>query len=345
MTKLGRLSLIVAMACASAALAPSASAANAPAQSRPEATAASEAFEKGLRHFKKKEYEAARVYFQQAYTAVPAEGTLQNLALAEFWTRRYVDALRHFKAYVKRPFVDTEFVQKDLPKILQRCQEKTAHARVSTSPRAIVLLDGEPVADLADVLDMAPGTHTLVARFETDETRTLTVAAGETVDIAFRAPEKAPVAAAPPPPPRPPAIAHEPVAPPAKPVPASDWSPRKTVAVGLGIGAAVALVTGGAFAGVALSDSSKANDAQSALGPHGCTLPTAPECARLRDLEGSQNRNSSIAYAGLGAGAALGTAAVVLWFLPTKAEPRKGRLWLSPSFGATGTAFTAGGMF
>lgn len=301
--------------------------------------AATRTFQEGLRLYKKNDFEGARVHFRQTYVVYPSAEVLENLALAEFHTGRYVEALRHFKTYAKMPNAKPNAADNELRPYFQTCNEKTGHALIRVPPYTQVTLDGEAV-DTVEATDMAPGSHTVIARGPNlDETRTFSVAEGQSIEIAFRVPEPKKAVVVAPLPVTPPAPVLVPAASKERPASESSWTGRQKLALGLGIGAGVALGTAGVFVALAADQQSKARSA----GNNPC--PSSSGCSSFRDAVDARQFDTTVALVAASVGGALALTSAVFWLWPGAQEKPTMGAWVAPSIGKDGALMTWGGRF
>lgn len=282
-------------------------------------------FNEGLEFARAGKFEQARQAFLQAYALYQDPATLWNLAIAEMKTDHSVDALRHIKAYLKTPKPDPAYVSV-APSLIEKLNAKTGHVAVDAPQGADITVDGERVPDrtpLADVLDVSPGDHDVIAQIGTNTAREhVVVAAGQTVRVKLNFPSaSAPTQPASPQTPQ--------VAPPTEP-PAEDdrtggtiWKPMTFI-----LGGVTLLAGGGALYFSAKSSDAKdranglAAEHAGAQCPAGSGGPTF--CQDLRDARDEQGSAADAATVmAIGAGVLLAAtgASAVLWLT----RPSRGR--------------------
>jgi hypothetical protein len=208
-------------------------------------------FKEGLRRHDRNDEEGARLSFLEAYAVLKRPNILFDLARAEQLTGHAVEALGHYKLFVKEPGVsaaDIAVAQRHINEL----NGVTGHLQIDVSAGAEVSVDASTLAQkgpLQDVVDVSAGGHTCTARLG-EQTKTLTVTArpGETVRVTIDVS-----------PPAPPPVPVEPIEsatlPPPEP-PRSHFAKHFTV-IGLDVAGLVALGLG---VGYSLAAKSKSND-------------------------------------------------------------------------------------
>jgi hypothetical protein len=312
-------------------------------------------FKEGLARVKSKDFEAARLSFEQAYAVLHRPLILWNLALSEEKTSRPLDALAHFRQVAREAPTDADraSAQKHVDALLGELSRIDVQAPAGTT----FTLDGSSeawTAPLGDPLDVTAGHHVVAATLAggVAKSSNIDAVAGEVAHVSFAADPPAPVvAAATPaaPPVAPTAAAPLPDVPPSPDASAKPfWTARTVTATVL---AGVAVVAGGAAAafGLASQNNKSAVDSYRTDHPRNyCNVPpgtAAPsDCTPWNDAVNAQNRDANISNAlYFGAGAfALG--AVVSWFF----WPKDGHLkaaWVLPAVGAQTVGAEAGGRF
>jgi hypothetical protein len=312
-------------------------------------------FREGLARVKSKDFEAARLSFEQAYAVLHRPLILWNLALSEEKTSRPLDALAHFRQVAREAPSDADraSAQKHVDALLGGL----SRIDVQAPPGSTFTLDGSSVAGtapLGDPLDVTPGHHVVAATLAGGQAKSSDVdaVAGEVARVSFAADPPAPAVAAAPP-------AAAPVAPTAAPplpdVPPSPdaspkpfWTARTVTAT---VFAGVAVVAGGAAAAfglASLNNKSAADRYRANYKSHYCLVPpgtAAPsDCVPCNDAVNAQNRDANISNALYFAAGALALGAVVSWFF----WPKEGHVkaaWVLPAVGAQTVGAEAGGRF
>ena len=301
--------------------------------------ASREAFEKGTQQYKANDLEGARISWAQSYAAFASISTLQNLAAVEYETDHCVDALKHFRIYLRSPNAEPAFLEK-IPKLAADCNAKTGHVRVMVPSGVAVSVDGKRAVDLADVVDVLPGSHVVTAEGGgLHDTRPIAVGAGQTIELRFE-----PLAPAVDAGPRSAAPASPPDAAPSGPSATQTfWTAPHTWGVVLGSSAVVALGVGIGFGLAANSEKSSIVSMQGSQQHWACAGSASTGCSTLQDEKSTQRRNGILSDVGLGLGASLAVAAGIVWFLP--ADREKTGLWIAPSIGHAGGGVLAGTRF
>ncbi len=127
-------------------------------------------FEEGLTLADAGKHEAARVKFQQAWAVMKAPAVLYNLARSEQLTGNDVDALDHFRLFLRIGADDAKITDamrdkaKDNVAVLAT---KTAQIEVEVASTARVAIDGKPIEFRPrEPVPVRPGRHTVEATFE-----------------------------------------------------------------------------------------------------------------------------------------------------------------------------------
>ena len=304
--------------------------------------AAKRSFEVGQDQYKRNDLEGARISFAQSYAAWPAIETLRLLAITELNTNHFVDALKHFKMYAKDKNADPQFVKDPLPEFIARCNTHVGHIRVTTSPGAIILVDGRRVYDLTEAVDVMPGDHTV--GFRGAPPRSVSVGALDFVELTMGAPPAA-VASAPASPETPPPVG----------LPRANhaeegstgpgfWTARNEWAAGLGGAAVVSAAIGVGFGVDANSKRSSFSNANGAAS--GCN-PTSTNglCMNLMQTASTQRTDAYASQVALGLAGAFAVSAVVVLVAWPHAGAKRGATWVAPSVGQGSGGLVAGGSF
>jgi hypothetical protein len=248
-------------------------------------------FEEGVARVRSNNLTAALVSFQQAYAVAHNPVVVWNLALTEEKTNHALDALGHFKEYLRlTPGTDPDRASAQIH--VDGLNAATGHIDVTAPAGATIAVDGGRAlgpAPLGDHVDVVPGHHDVEARFGTVvKTVGVEALAGQTTRADFSALEASvPVASPPPsvaPPPPPvelPAQADEGFG------PSSSTAMLVTVVV---IGGAAVLASGAGLA-FGIASSHQANEAATLRQDvPNCAGTTSPDCQRLAsDVSAQQN--------------------------------------------------------
>ncbi len=225
-----------------------------------ESSEAEKRFAEGLDLYQKGKIEEARVKFLQAYGVLLRVNILWNLAISEYFSNRKLDALRHFRKFVKAPDAVASDAKLAREKFIPEIEHVVGRIRVETTDGAEVSVDGEVqlgAAPLDGPVDAAPGKHHVRAVAKGDDRSVdVDVAPGAvaTASLIF------PVAIAPPPP-----TAHADAT---TATPPPGLSGRVVTTLALAGGAIVATGVGVVF-------SLNASSASSRAGSFGSQLPTS----------------------------------------------------------------------
>ena len=316
-------------------------------------------FKEGLSRVKNKDYEAARLSFEQAYAVLHRPLILWNLALSEEKTGHPLDALAHFRqvAHDAPADADRASAQKHVDTLLGQLSRIDVQAPAGT----VLGLDGGDgswTAPLTDPLDVMPGHHVVAAKMSGGGTKSSEVDAvagqvahvsfvADPVQVAFAVPLPATGTAAPataPPP------ATDPLAsPPPDEAPKPFWGPR-TVTATVFVGAAVVAGGFGAAFGIAsqnnktaVSTFQKQHPSQSYCEPvPGKSLSS--DCGPWNNAVNAQNRDAELSDALYFTAGALALGAVVSWFFWPKPGHAK-TTWVVPDVGPERAGIEAGGRF
>jgi len=250
---------------------------------------ADQRFQAGMKAAEQGRYEEARQAFADAYSLQPTQPTLWNLAMAEYRTGKYVDAIRHVKLYMRQTPRESRY-EALAPQFLERLGAQTCHVEIETVAGADVYVDDDRMNDkapLPDAVDVAAGDHTIeVKKGERGANAKTTCAVGQTVHVRVLFDDPTPP---PPPPPVPTVTAPRPPPPPPRDPGAERgefWSTGRIVGFSVAGAGLVAGVTG--FAIFSVQKSSASDDAAaitSRLAPDACRRqPSLPDCGELRSL-------------------------------------------------------------
>lgn len=282
----------------------------------PEMREAETRFEEGLALYGKGSINEARVKLVQAYAVLGRTNILWNLAVAEFYSSRFLESVRHMRAFVRSPDADPADVATAKKQFLPQLEKQTGRIALTAPKSSLIAVDGDEMgpAPLAEPVDVVPGRHLILARTGSgDQTTSVTVNAGQTLYATIGAPE--PTAAA--------ARGSEPI-----PIsngggePASSSekpSNTRTVAsLALGGAAVIAAGLGTFFIISAGGHDDDAKDAQTKIGPdpRACTNNANPECSRLVEANDAHDQAQGLAggmFIGAGVLAVAAVLTYVLW--------------------------------
>ena len=282
------------------------------------------------------DFEGARLAFVQAYALDAEPRYLCSLAQAEAKGGHPLEALAHFRQYLRLPAV-TEDERRAASSFVADVSAKTGHIRVETVAGATITLDSTTevgTTPLVDPIDVAPGPHRLRAtKGAQSATATIAPGAGETVvwQLQWESPPGPGAAGGSGPPLAPSPAPEEGLTPNGKPLPTTKW----IVAAGLVGGGLLSFGVAGAFTGAASNEATKEFQLSAQTGV--CLQPpTTAACAALKNAADVHATYGNVAIgfiAGGGALAAAGVVALVAW--PTL-KPAKARGFFAPVVTASG---------
>ena len=145
-------------------------------------------FEEGIARVRAHDFEAALLSFRQAYAVTHSFAVVWNLALVEEKTNHPVEALGHFKEYLRvAPPTDPD--RSRARKHIDGLNAAMGHIDVSAPTGAVITVDGTQslgATPLGDPVDVLPGRHSVEARLGA-VVRSLTVdaLAGPTIRADF----------------------------------------------------------------------------------------------------------------------------------------------------------------
>jgi hypothetical protein len=310
-------------------------------------------FTEGLARVKVKDFEAARLSFEQAYAVLHRPLILWNLALSEEKTGHALDALVHFRQVTREAVSESD--RTSAQKHVDALMAELSRIDVQAPPGTTFAVDGTAlsgVAPLADPIDVTAGHHALEAHMAAGVSKTSDVdaLAGQVVHVTFAADAPVPVAASAPAP----SVAASATASTQAPEPASPdvataanpfWTPRTVTAATLA-GAGVVAAGFGILFAVESNNNKKTVEGFKTAHPSQsyCSGSDAPVCVTWKDAVNAQNRDAHISDAIYFAAAAFGVGAVVSWFFWPKHGPAKSA-WLAPAIGPGTAGVGAGGSF
>jgi hypothetical protein len=302
----------------------------------------------GLALHKKGDDAGALIKFQQAYALVPLPEILFDLARAEQLTGHLLEAQQAYRKCLADPAFSAH--AQEARQRLDELKGQLGHVRIDAPAHAAVTLDGQPVVDWSNPIDVLPGSHTVTATNVWQDTRAVTAVAGQVVEVtigpADSAPPPAPVAA----PVAPPTPSPAPAPPPVdsgttEPAPSSGTNSTKLVVAGSLAGLAVVSVGVGVVFGV--QSIGKSNDASTLNGQRGstpCPAAGASLCQNLSNDYSAQKTDSTVAGVLYVTGGVLAVGAIATWLLwPTSTA--SGGAWIVPSVSPEWAGVTAGGQF
>ncbi len=127
-------------------------------------------FEEGLELADAGKAEPARLKFQQAWAVFKAPAVLYNLARAEQLTGHDLEALEHFRGFLKVGATDVKISDAMRDKAKQNAIElakKVGQVDIQVPPSARVSVDGKPLDETPkEPVAVQPGRHTIEASFD-----------------------------------------------------------------------------------------------------------------------------------------------------------------------------------
>ena len=295
-------------------------------------------FQEGVAAADARNYEAARVAFQQAYALKPHPSVLRNLGQAELKTGHYLDAARHLSTFIRDTTFGTTAERESAKKSLAEAETKVGKLLLEVDVLgAEITVDGEisgrsPLG--ADPIYVEPGQRVVRVQkdgydlyeqtqaFEPNRVIRLKVALRPTAPVPT---EAAAVMRVPPtvvepvvvPPP-----AERPSSPPPKDRVERGGTETRTVV--LVSGAALTALAAGFGIGFSISGESLEEEATSqrafieqTLGETACAPGSPPNraCTKLNDTLDRRNRANAIAQGSFIAAGVLGAATLATFFL------------------------------
>ena len=127
-------------------------------------------FDEGLELADTGKHEPARLKFQQAWSVFKAPAVLYNLARSEQLTGHELEALEHFKLFLKVAATDVKVTDAMREKARQNVIElspKVGQVDIDVPPNARVSVDGKPLDETPkEPVPVQPGRHRIEATFE-----------------------------------------------------------------------------------------------------------------------------------------------------------------------------------
>lgn len=272
------------------------------------ATAEAQArFKEGLDLVDASKFGEARLKFLQASAVLKAPAVLFNLAMTEQKTGYDVDAVEHYRAFLKTSTTDPRMTDAMRDKARQNIAlllPKVAQIDIEVAPGAKVIVDNKPLDEAPkEPIAVAAGRHTVEASFD-GKTRSVNVdaAVGEITKakIDFQTTEATS--------PQPPASEGE----------------RTTVGwvvpIGLGVLGVAGIVTGAVFSSASNSTSDDLAKQRQAS-PGLCAPPRSQACTGYEDKISTLDTQITMSWVGYGVGAAALIGAVATFvFLPKSSK-------------------------
>lgn len=260
-------------------------------------------FDEGLALADQGQYEAARVKFQQAYAVFKSATVLFNLARTEQVTGHELEALNHFRLFLRVSGTDSKIndsMRERAKANVTELSRKVSQVDIEAPTDARLTVDGKALEEAPkEPVPVEPGRHTIEATFQ-GRVKSVSVecGAGNVVKAKIEFESGGPTT-------EPPGVA-----------PSSGWTPVRIATVsGLGALAVTGIVLGFVFHG---SASNKVDQAQTLTMNHGCLdAPasdlTCAKAAQLRSDRDSAVTLSTVSFIGGTVLAAGAVTAALLW--------------------------------
>ncbi len=305
-----------------------ASAAHAQDSSSPEYVEARQRLQEGKTLYAGGNLDGARLKFEQACAVLKTPACQRALGLADFYTKRYLEALGNLQKALEDRELDTT-QRKEITDLMQQAYDKTGHLEIHAPAGGRVKIDDTVDAGnapLNDVVNVTIGTHTISVSIEgKTERKTVECSEGKIlkVDFADRFPEMGD-------------HGHGPT----EPVETRKSAVPPTGAIVTGAVGLVGIGLGIGF-GVASGSANSDNLSRGATAGGICTTnPTAQVCLDGKATRDSQQTDAVISTIGYVAGG-VALAAAVVWWLVAPRKIVEHRAMILPTFGPR----TAGASF
>lgn len=286
---------------------------------------AQQRFQEGLDLADAGKHEPARLKFQQAWSVFKSPAVLFNLARTEQLTGHELEALEHFRQFVKISQTDAKITDAMRDKARQNTEElgrKLGQISVEVPATARVTVDGKPVDSIADPVPVRPGNHKVEATFE-GKTKNVSVDCTAGVVVKAKIEFEAGFT-------EPPGEGH-------RSMPTGKWLVPTIMGVaglaGIGLGIGMA-----ASSNSAKDDSEALRDATQGLcapAPGG----DAAKCAEYRGKREDASSAATISYVGYIAGGVLLAGAVVTYFVWPMKQERTSGVTVRPNVGFGSVGF------
>lgn len=273
-----------------------------PGEARADDAAVAEAqarFDEGLALADAGKNEEARLKFQQAVAVLKAPAVLYNLARVEQLTGRELEALEHYRLFLRAAANDpkvTDAMREKTKGYIAELSKKAGQIDIDAPPEARISIDGKPLEEHPrEPVAVAPGRHVVEAAFQ-GRVKSVSVdcVAGNVskARIEFESTSTT----------YPPGEVER------------SWSTGKIVTVGaLAAGAVAGGVLFFVFRGQAQGN---VDDAKGLLGGTSCVNVTSDRCTQAAGLKDDRDTNQTVSNIALGSGIVLAAGALgaaVLW--------------------------------
>ncbi len=301
--------------------------------SSPEYVEARQRLQEGKTLYGQGNIDGARLKFEQACAVLKTPACERALGLAQFYTKRYLEALGNLQRALDDKELDT-VQRKQVTDLMTQAYDKTGHLEVRAPAGGRVRIDDTTDAGnapLREVVHVTVGAHVVSVTIE-EKTERMNVECSEgkivKVDFSDKFPGMAVGSGQ---------VGNGPETSQVDHVRTSmGWVVPAVVAglgaVGIGIGI-----------GFASASQSAQTNATNMLTPGICQNLMTASCASYKSQIDSQNSSTAVSIGGYVAGAALLTTAVILWVVWPKATRQ--RAVLVPSASPSGMSMSLVGRF
>lgn len=308
---------------------------------------AQQRFDEGNKLYAGAHYEEARVKFNQAWATLKRPNVLFNLARAEHYTGRSVEAARHYRAYLRLSDPKITTTDRDaIQKYLADLDLELGRLAVSAPPGTRLVVDGEALEDetTAEPIEVRAGTHAVQGLWSGKKKEIAAVAKGGAVTpvvLSFDETTAAtPVAS--------PALLGGPSIEPPREEPKTQTARLITSGILLGVG----LASAGVGVGFAVGSNNAADRLQTLRrDPSSSQCPgPQPACADMKAAADDEVSGRNGARIFIGGGVVLVAASVVTYLLWPTSRPRetaqaRDRPQVTPLIGASAFGLNATGTF
>ena len=276
-------------------------------------------FEEGLELADAGKHEAARLKFQQAYSVFKAPAVLYNLARSEQLTGHEMEALEHFRLFLRVGATDVKITDAMREKAKQNAADlsrKVSQVEIEVPSTARVTVDGKPLEEMPrEPVPVQPGKHTIEATFD-GRVKSVSVEckAGSVVKAKIEFETGAFV--------EPPPGGGK-----------SGWSTGRIVTVGaLSAGAIAGGVLAFVFHGAAKGN---VDDSKALLNGGSCIGVSNTECTRAASLKDDRDSNVTLSTVSLIAGGTFAAGAIAAALLWPKSSTESARITpiVAPGYG------------
>lgn len=302
--------------------------------SSPEYVEARNRLQEGKALYSKNDIEGARLKFEQACAVLKTPACERALGLAQYYTKRYLEALGNLQKALEDRELDTA-QRKQVTDLMQQAYDKTGHLEVRAPAGGHVRIDDTidvGNAPLTEVVHVTVGSHIVsVSVEEKTERKTIECAEGKVIKVDFT--DQFPHAGN--------DGNHGNGTPPLVEEEHKTMFPPPTGAIVTGLVGLVGLGFGIGF-GVASSDANSANTSRGASAGGVCSSnPNAQVCLDGKSTRDSQQTDAIISTIGYVAGGAALVTALVWWLVaPRKIVEHKALVVPQVGPHTAGAAFT-----